>query len=154
MPRHQSAFTSETLRTAANLFSQRRLDEASQILRDAIAAAESSELWNDWAVVQLALAERAFTRAFELDPWNDEAAANLGILLFSLGKISEAESFLREAALTTQGSLHHHIEMLLRRLRPVADSRAARAGPPERPSLNASFGNPRLVHETKRRRRM
>ncbi len=135
MPRHQSAFTSETLRTAANLFSQRRLDEASRILRDAIAAAESSELWNDWAVVQLALAERAFTRAFELDPWNDEAAANLGILLFSLGKISEAESFLREAALTTQGSLHHHIEMLLRVYAPPAIP-AQRA--PASPSVPAS----------------
>jgi FkbM family methyltransferase len=114
MPRDQSAASSfETLRAAANLVTERRLEEASQLLLGALAAAESSELWNDWAVVQLALAERAFTRAFELDPWNTQAAANLGILLFSLGKITEAESFLREAALTAQGSLRHHIEMLL-----------------------------------------
>jgi len=114
MPRNQSAPTSETLRAAANLLTERRLDEASQLLRDAMTAAESSELWNDWAVVQLALAERAFTRAFELDPWNAEAAANLGILLFSIGKITEAESFLREAADAAQGSLRDHIETLLR----------------------------------------
>jgi hypothetical protein len=114
MPRNQSAPTSETLRAAANLLTERRLDEAAQLLRDAIAAAESSELWNDWAVVQLALAERAFRRAFELDPWNAEAAAHLGILLFSMGKITEAESFLREAADTAQGSLRDHIETLLR----------------------------------------
>lgn len=114
MARIESASTSETHRAAANLLAARRLDEASQLLLDAISAAESSELWNDWAVVQLALAERAFTRAFELDPWNAEAAANLGILLFSTGKTAEAESFLRESALTAQGSLRDHIEMLLR----------------------------------------
>jgi len=114
MARNESASTSESLRDLPKLLTERRLDEASQLLRDAIAAAESSELWNDWAVVQLALAERAFTRAFELDPWNAEAAANLGILLFSTGKITEAESFLRESALTAQGSLRHHLEMLLR----------------------------------------
>src|SRR5271169_6447682 len=111
MARNESASTSESLRGLPKLLTERRLDEASQLLREAIAAAESSELWNDWAVVQLALAERAFTRAFELDPWNAEAAANLGILLFSTGKITEAESFLRESA---QGSLRHHLEMLLR----------------------------------------
>jgi FkbM family methyltransferase len=109
----RTAPSSETLRTATNLVNERRLDEASQLLRDAIATAESSELWNDWAVVQLALAERAFLRAFELDPWNLEAAANLGILLFSMGKIAEAESFLREGALTAQGPLRDHIELLL-----------------------------------------
>ena len=114
MATSRTASTSETLRIVTNLVSERRLDEASQLLRDAIDAAESSELWNDWAVVQLALAERAFLRAFELDPWNAEAAANLGILLFSMGKIEDAESFLREAALAAQGSLRHHIEMLLR----------------------------------------
>ena len=114
MALNDSASTFETLRTAAILLTERRLDEACQLLRDAITAAESSELWNDWAVVQLALAERAFTRAFELDPWNAEAAANLSILLFSTGKFTEAESFLREAALTAQGSLLDHIEMLLR----------------------------------------
>jgi FkbM family methyltransferase len=123
MPRNQSAPTSETLRAAANLLTERRLDEASQLLRDAIAAAESSQLWNDWAVVQLALAERAFTRPFELDPWNAEAAANHGVLLFSIGKLTEAESFLREAADAAQGSLRDHIEALLRVY-----------GPPEIPS--------------------
>jgi FkbM family methyltransferase len=130
MATRQTAATSETLRTATNLVNERRLDEAFQILRDAIAAAESSELWNDFAVVQLALAERAFIRAFELDPWNSEAAANLGILLFSLGKITEAESFLREAALTAQGSLRGHIEMLLRVYAPPqVPARSAPADP-------------------------
>jgi FkbM family methyltransferase len=104
---------SETLRAVTNLLAERRLDEASQLLRDAIAEAECSELWNDWAVVQLALAERAFNRAFELDPWNAEAAANLGMLLFGTGKITDAEPFLREAVRTAQGALRDHIELLL-----------------------------------------
>jgi FkbM family methyltransferase len=109
----ETSSRSETLRAVSNLLAERRLDEASQLLRDAIAEAECSELWNDWAVVQLALAERAFTRAFELDPWNAEAAANLGMLLFSTGKMTDAESFLREALHTAQGPLRDHIELLL-----------------------------------------
>jgi FkbM family methyltransferase len=130
MPGNQSVPNPEALRTAANLLAERRLDEASQLLRDSIAAAESSELWNDWAVVQLALAERAFARAFELDPWNADAAANLGILLFSMGKIAEAESFLREAELTARGSLLGHIEKLLRvYAQPQISSQSACAHP-------------------------
>jgi FkbM family methyltransferase len=147
MGRNQSAPTSETPRTAANLLTERRLDEASQLLRDAIAAAESSELWNDWAVVQLALAERVFTRAFELDPWNAEAAANLGIMLFSTSKITEAESFLRDAALTAQGSLRDHIQMLLRVYIPRhIPSQRAPASPSGTASTSVSTA---LVHSAK-----
>src|SRR5271156_3950007 len=113
MARNESASTSESLRDLPKLLTERRFDEASQLLREAIAEAESSELWNDWAVVQLALAERALIRAFELDPWNAEAAANLGVLLFSMGKFSEAESFLREAMHTAQEALRGRIEILL-----------------------------------------
>ena len=93
MSLNEAPSKSETPRAAANLLAEGQLDEASRLLRDAIAESESSELWNDWAVLQLALAERALTPAFELDPWNAEAAANLGILLFSMGKITEAEWF-------------------------------------------------------------
>ena len=148
MARTQAASTSETLRIVTNLVSERRLDEASQLLRDAIDADESSELWNDWAVVQLALAERAFLRAFELDPWNAEAAANLGILLFSMGKIEDAESFLREAALAAQGSLRHHIEMLLRVLCTIPDRLTERARKSLR-GLDVNRRCPRSLHETK-----
>jgi hypothetical protein len=125
---NESSSRSEPRRNLTKLLADGRLDEASQLLRDAIAEAESGELWNDWAVVQLVLTERAFTRAFELDPWNTEAAANLGMLLFSTGKISEAESSLREAALTAQGPLHDHLETLLRFYAPPQiPSRAAHA---------------------------
>jgi len=131
MSLNEAPSKSETPRAAANLLAEGQLDEASRLLRDAIAESESSELWNDWAVLQLALAERALTPAFELDPWNAEAAANLGILLFSMGKITEAESFLCEAMQTAQGQLHGHIEILLGICAPPEiPSEAACANPP------------------------
>ncbi|MGA8986031.1 MAG: hypothetical protein WB470_25410, partial [Candidatus Acidiferrales bacterium] len=51
------------------------------MLSAALLQGESPDLWNDWAVVQLSVAERALRRALLLNPAHSDASANLGVLL-------------------------------------------------------------------------
>ncbi len=114
MSHNETAQPSQTQHAIHTLLAEGLLDEASQLLHQALANRESSELWNDCAVVQLALAERSFDRALKLDPWNPDALANMGMLLFGLGKLEAAESFLREALDSAVGPTRAHLETLLR----------------------------------------
>ena len=98
---------------AATLLSQGRVVEASRLLSDAISEGESADLWNDWAVVQLGLAEHAFRRALLLEPNHPDAAANLGVLLFSTGRPGEAAVFLQQALATATDPARSHIQTLL-----------------------------------------
>jgi tetratricopeptide (TPR) repeat protein len=80
-------------------FHDGQLEDALQLLGEAIAEGETSERWNDWAAVQLtarnvADAEKAFERALKLEPDNHQAAANLGALLAALGRAEEAVTLL------------------------------------------------------------
>ena len=97
------------------LLMEGRVVEGSQALAEALALSrgESAELWNDWAVGQLMLAERGFRRALEKEPTHEQAAANLGVLLFSIGKYEEATGFLERALVGTSGAVRGHIRMLL-----------------------------------------
>jgi Flp pilus assembly protein TadD len=99
--------------TVDRLYSQGRLAEAMQILSEAIAKQESSSLWNDWGVVQIALAERAFRRALELEPANDATAANLAVLLYSEGRSAEAIPLLQQALAHAEGVPRTHIAAIL-----------------------------------------
>lgn len=96
-----------------SLYAQGRLLEAAQLLAAAIAKGETGALWNDWGVVYTGLAERAFRRAWELDPGNHSTAANLGVLLFSTGKFAEAGPVLRKALLQADGNARDHLARLL-----------------------------------------
>lgn len=83
-------------------FRDGRLEDALHLLGEAIAEEESSELWNDWAAIQLAAhnladAEKAFRRALQLNTDNFQAAANLGALLASIGKTQEAIPILEQS---------------------------------------------------------
>ena len=76
-------------------FHQGRSSDALRLLQQLLEAGETSELWNDWAAVQLALgdterAEAGFSRALELDPDNTDATINLGVLLLSRGDSTRA----------------------------------------------------------------
>src|SRR4029077_19679614 len=85
MPSPKTVLQAESQIRAAELFKEGGVIEASHMLSEAIAEGETAELWNDWAVVQIGLAERALRRTLEMEPGHAEAAANLGILLFSTG---------------------------------------------------------------------
>jgi len=95
------------------LYAQGRLAEAMQLLAEALAKQETSTLWNDWGVVQIALAERAFRRALELEPANGGTAANLAVLLYSEGRSAEAVPLLQQALTRTEGVPRAHIAALL-----------------------------------------
>ena len=82
---------------ASELFMQGRVLEASACLSEAIRQGESADLWNDWAVVQLSLAEQAFQRALQLEPSHPDATTNLGFLLFIMGRREEAAKLLRQS---------------------------------------------------------
>ena len=83
-------------------FQQGRVAEALRLLEELLAAKETSELWNDWAAVQLAAgdaskAEAGFVRALELDAQNTDATTNLGLLLLGRGDSARAVPLLTRA---------------------------------------------------------
>jgi 2-polyprenyl-3-methyl-5-hydroxy-6-metoxy-1,4-benzoquinol methylase len=113
MPSEKASATSEPRHVATDLFLQGRLEEASRLLSETISQSESADLWNDWAVVQLSLVERAFRRALQLEPSLAGTAANLGVLLFSTGKRAEAAGLLEQALASATGPALAHIQTLL-----------------------------------------
>src|SRR5882672_3946287 len=83
-------------------FQEGRAAEALRLLEELLAAQETSELWNDWAAVQLGAgrveqSETGLTRALQLDSQNTEAAANLGLLLLGRGDRTRAVPLLKQA---------------------------------------------------------
>jgi GT2 family glycosyltransferase/glycosyltransferase involved in cell wall biosynthesis len=89
----------ERSQAAVDLYNQRQYEEASRLIVTALSQCETSELWNDWGVVQLALgdreaAEKGFRRALELDEAHTMAGVNLGVLLVALGRLAEATPWL------------------------------------------------------------
>ncbi len=95
------------------LYAQGRLAEALQLLAEALTKQETSTLWNDWGVVQIALAERAFRRALQLEPANGGTAANLAVLLYSEGRSAEAVPLLQQALTRAEGVPRARIAALL-----------------------------------------
>jgi 2-polyprenyl-3-methyl-5-hydroxy-6-metoxy-1,4-benzoquinol methylase len=86
---------------ALDLVNENRLKEAANLLAQAIGEEESSNLWNDWATVQVALdqgeeARTGYERALELEPNNAQAQFNLGALLLSKGKSRRAIELLQQ----------------------------------------------------------
>jgi Methyltransferase domain len=98
---------------AVSLFQEGRITEASTLLSTAILEGESADLWNDWAVVQLSVTERALRRALLFAPTHHDATANLGVLLFTTGQRAEAAGFLRQALTATAGAKREYIRSLL-----------------------------------------
>ena len=85
--------------TGLKLLGEGQYEGALREFGRALGEEETSERWNDWATVQVAMnrleeAEEGFRRALELDPAHAQAAANLGWLLFKLERYSEARGFL------------------------------------------------------------
>ncbi len=92
----------ENHRLAVESYRKGKLNEAERFIGAALGQGESSEVWNDWAMVQLALgrqfeAEKGFRKALELNQDHRRAAANLGILLFSSAKFTESLPYLCRA---------------------------------------------------------
>lgn len=109
-------------RRALKLFEEGRHSEAAQILAEILKSQETSQLWNDWATAQLMCrraseSERGFRRALELDPRNNRAAGNLGVLLANLGRFSEAQPLLKQAAAGSDGAEREELLRVLQNCR-------------------------------------
>src|SRR5579864_3888371 len=86
---------------ALKLYEAGRFDEALALLRQALADAESSELWSDWATIQFrrgeaSEAEAGFRIALQTNPTDMQAAANLGAILMAQGRAAEGLAFLEK----------------------------------------------------------
>jgi 2-polyprenyl-3-methyl-5-hydroxy-6-metoxy-1,4-benzoquinol methylase/Tfp pilus assembly protein PilF len=89
-------------RLAVESYRKGELSQAERLIGSALTQGENSEVWNDWAMVQLALgrqieAEQGFRKALQFDRHYRKAASNLGILLFGSEKFNESVPFLQQA---------------------------------------------------------
>lgn len=109
----QTSTLSPTPPNGAALLLEGKVVEGSQLLAEALAQSETAELWNDWAVAQLMLAEKGFRRALEKEPAHAQAIANLAVLLFSIGKRAEAAVFLERSLAGAAGPVREHLQALL-----------------------------------------
>jgi Flp pilus assembly protein TadD len=110
-------------------FHDGQLEDALQLLGEAIAEGETSERWNDWAVAQLTArnvtdAEKAFERTLKLEPDNHQAAANLGALLAALGRAEEAVTLLERCQSGIDGDDKAIVAQLLMDCRSKLKARA------------------------------
>jgi tetratricopeptide (TPR) repeat protein len=101
------------------LFQSGRAQESVALFAQALQEHETSERWNDWASAlqtcgDPAQAEPGFRRALELDPWNLQAAANLGALLAQSSRPAEAISFLARSLSGMGTAERPAVEALLR----------------------------------------
>ncbi len=111
--------TDEEHQRGAVLFDQGRYEEAARLFTQALDGEESSVTWNDWATAQLLCqrglsAEKGYRYALELDPRNEQAAANLGILLAGLGNVDEAIPLLEQGMACTDRQQRTAIAVLLK----------------------------------------
>ncbi len=101
------------------LFQSGRTQESIALFARALKEHETSECWNDWAAAIQACgdstqAEQGFRRALDLDPWNLQAAANLGVLLAKANRLAEAISFLTRSLSGIDAAERPAVEALLR----------------------------------------
>ncbi|HVB86775.1 MAG TPA: adenylyl-sulfate kinase [Candidatus Dormibacteraeota bacterium] len=95
---------------------------SARILGEALAAEPNRERWNDWATAQAAcsrptLAELGYRQALKTDSWNAEAAGNLGAVLASQHRYSEALPLLEKAVQAAPDETAPALSTLLARVR-------------------------------------
>lgn len=113
MPSNAVDSSTQISQQAAALLMEGRVIEASRLLAETLAQNDAPDLWNDWAVAQLHLAECGFRRALQGNPSHADAAANLGLLLFCIGKRAEAAIFLEKSLASADAQVRVHIQNLL-----------------------------------------
>jgi 2-polyprenyl-3-methyl-5-hydroxy-6-metoxy-1,4-benzoquinol methylase len=117
-PKDECVEMTENHRLAVESYRKGELTQAEMLIGAAVAQEESSQVWNDWGMVQLALgrqpeAEHGFRKALQIDNTYRKAAANLGILLFSTAKFSESLPFLHQAHTESTSAEREMITMMI-----------------------------------------
>ncbi len=100
------------------LFNQGSYEQAARLFAEALDIQETSDRWNDWATAQMLCehgvsAERGFVYALELNPQNQQAAANLGTFLVRSERFVEALPLLERAMNGTGGQPDSVVATLL-----------------------------------------
>jgi Flp pilus assembly protein TadD len=95
-------------------------DEALQLLSEALLENENCELWNDWATAQAARgqideAKKGYRRALQMNINDSQSAANLGVLLFNEGQISQAVPLLEKSLQGLDEQQRQAVQELLHR---------------------------------------
>ena len=103
---------------ALEMFSRGQLPQSAKLLQYLLKQNENAELWNDWATVQFFRgvtpdAERGYMRALELEPSNQEAEINFGILLAATGREVEATPLLQHGVKSLKGEPRKKIMKIL-----------------------------------------
>lgn len=88
-------------RQGVMLFNQGSYEQAARLFAEALDIQETSDRWNDWATTEMLCerrpsGERGFRYALDLNPHNQQAAANLGIFLAGLDRYAEAIALLEQ----------------------------------------------------------
>jgi len=112
------------------LFRAGRAQESVALFAQALKEHETSERWNDWAAAletcgDFAQAEQGFRRALDLDAWNLQAAANLGVLLAKSNRLVEAISLLTRSLSGIDEEHRPAVERLLRQCRDRLEAEAS-----------------------------
>jgi predicted O-methyltransferase YrrM len=99
-------------------FARKEFDRAASLFGECLLQKECSEYWNDWATAMFFAgraveAEGGYRKALQHDARNYDAAENLGALLASQGRSSEALPFLETAVSQPNGDAKPSIAQLL-----------------------------------------
>ena len=108
------------------------IEEGLRLVGESLAEGETSEAWNDWAVMQGMTkhpqeAEEGYLRALELDPTFLQAQSNLGLLCWELGRTDEALEWLEDFAAKSGGEVAQQVAAAL------AECRGKQKGRPKNP---------------------
>jgi Flp pilus assembly protein TadD len=103
---------------ALDFFKRGQFAQSAKLLQYLLKQNDKSELWNDWATVQLIRgatedAERGYRRALELEPSNREAEVNFGILLAATGHEQEATPLLLDGVKSLKGKQRAKITRII-----------------------------------------
>lgn len=117
-----AAWASEKHADGIRVFQSGDPQASARILAEALTAEPNSERWNDWATAQaacsrLTLAELGYRQSLKMDGWNLEASGNLGAILASEGRHSEALPLLEKASVAPSDETAPALSTLLARVR-------------------------------------
>ena len=143
-----SAAAAESHAEGIRLFERGDAPASARKLCEALAFEANSERWNDWATAQVAcshrvLGELGYRQSLKIDSWNTEAAGNLGAVLASEGRDSEALPLLEKASQNASDETAAALSTILARVRGAIGSNGS-------PSISTAKSRMKIDHISER----